>query len=175
MLHLLRVALHDGFWWNASVSRTPTDDCLGLGTVFRNHVLLLCAGKHRGGADVILAGDVLYKADLPPLLFATMRGMMERHGGTSCAVLCHIPRAGITQEIVVEQAKRAGLAIANVPFKVLRWKGVQHDTKNCGLPRECDVVVCVCLCACSDGRRGACSEQRRVHGRGVRLRPNIQT
>lgn len=65
-------------------------------------------------ADVVLAGDVLYKSELLPLLFATvMQALTEtskRGAGTKSAfLLCHIPRADVTHERVQAQIHAAGL------------------------------------------------------------------
>lgn len=66
-------------------------------------------------ADVVLAGDVLYKSELLPLLFTTVAQVLseasEREGGGKPAfVLCHIPRADVTHERVQAQIHQSGLA-----------------------------------------------------------------
>lgn len=60
--------------------------------------------------DCILAGDVLYKSNLPLLFFQTVSRYLSRKAD-SALYLCHIPRAGITHERVVRAAQDAGLII----------------------------------------------------------------
>jgi predicted nicotinamide N-methyase len=65
--------------------------------------------------DVVLAGDVLYKSELLPLLFATVARVLvessEREAGDKPAfLLCHIPRADVTHERVQAQIHESGLA-----------------------------------------------------------------
>ena len=68
--------------------------------------------------DVILAGDVLYKAELPKLFFKTARDLLLNQG---VLWLCHVPRASVTQEVVVEVAKQAGFRVETISMdRVLR-------------------------------------------------------
>jgi predicted nicotinamide N-methyase len=58
--------------------------------------------------DCIVAGDVLYKGDLPGLFFQTVQRFLSQ-GGT--VWLCHVPRANVTHEIVVAAAQASGLEV----------------------------------------------------------------
>lgn len=63
-------------------------------------------------ADVLLAGDVLYKRELLPLLFATVSQALDAAtaaGRSPAFLLCHIPRADVTHERVLEQVRASGL------------------------------------------------------------------
>ncbi|EQC36495.1 hypothetical protein SDRG_05947 [Saprolegnia diclina VS20] len=52
-------------------------------------------GDHR--FDVLIAGDVLYKGELVPLLLSTVRTWLAPHGRF---VLCHIPRADVSHDVL---------------------------------------------------------------------------
>lgn len=64
---------------------------------------------------VLLAGDVLYKAVLLDPFFDTVSAIFDRyqtHGSHPVHLyLCHVPRAGITHEMVVEKALSSGLQV----------------------------------------------------------------
>jgi predicted nicotinamide N-methyase len=60
------------------------------------------------GFNIIVAADVMYKPILPPLLFETIKMMLAKDG---VALICHILRAGVTQDIVVQAGKDAGFTI----------------------------------------------------------------
>lgn len=60
------------------------------------------------GFDVIIAGDVLYKEDLPLLLFDTVKALLAANG--QC-FLCHVPRARVTHDVVRQAARMSGLSI----------------------------------------------------------------
>jgi predicted nicotinamide N-methyase len=69
--------------------------------------------------DILLAGDVLYKQELPKLFFETVQQYLAREKGILW--LCHVPRAGVTHDIVAEAAFAAG-------FKMeLYWKYTNND------------------------------------------------
>jgi predicted nicotinamide N-methyase len=57
--------------------------------------------------EYIIAGDVMYKAELPPLFFGTCDKFLETNG---TLWLCHIPRANVGHELVVSQAEKAGFS-----------------------------------------------------------------
>jgi hypothetical protein len=59
--------------------------------------------------DSVVAGDVLYKKDLPGLFFQTVRRFLSNDDGTLW--LCHVPRANVSQEIVVAAAQTAGFEV----------------------------------------------------------------
>jgi hypothetical protein len=64
---------------------------------------------------VLLAGDVLYKAVLLDPFFDTVSQLFEQYQTNGqhpvSLYLCHVPRAGITHEMVVEKAISMGLLI----------------------------------------------------------------
>ena len=62
--------------------------------------------------DAIFAGDVLYKAELPKLFFETAFALLSKNDGSSLW-LCHIPRHGVSHEMVVEAAMKSGFSIGN--------------------------------------------------------------
>jgi predicted nicotinamide N-methyase len=64
------------------------------------------------GFNIIVAADVMYKPTLPPLLFETINKMLARGG---VALICHLLRAGVTQEVVVTSAKEAGFLVETLP------------------------------------------------------------
>lgn len=57
--------------------------------------------------DFVLAGDVLYKRCLLDPFLGTVRGMLAPGGRM---LLCHVPRAGVTYEIVEQAFVGAGFA-----------------------------------------------------------------
>lgn len=61
--------------------------------------------------DVIVAGDVLYKSELPNLCFATVSHFLTL---TGTLWLCHVPRANVTQELVQQAARQAGFAVETI-------------------------------------------------------------
>jgi predicted nicotinamide N-methyase len=66
------------------------------------------------GFDVIMAGDVLYKAELPPLFFATVKALLVSNG---VLYLCHVPRATVTHAIVRNAAISAGFKVEEIDIK----------------------------------------------------------
>lgn len=75
--------------------------------------------------DFILAGDVLYKHCLLGPFLATVRDMLAPRGRM---LLCHVPRAGVTYDIVERAFVEAGFA-----FEILN---VNRDKKE-GNGRRC--------------------------------------
>jgi predicted nicotinamide N-methyase len=62
--------------------------------------------------DTIFAGDVLYKEDLPKLFFETAFALLSKSGHDDSSLwLCHIPRHGISHEMVVDSAISSGLSV----------------------------------------------------------------
>ena len=66
-----------------------------------------------GGYDVILAADVMYKDELIHILFESVKVLMASEG--TC-LLCHLVRAGVSQELVVAAAVGAGLEVEDLPL-----------------------------------------------------------
>lgn len=69
-----------------------------------------------GGTDVvfdsIFAGDVLYKADLPKQFFETAFALLCKNDYNGSSLwLCHIPRHGVSHEMVIESALSAGFSV----------------------------------------------------------------
>jgi hypothetical protein len=58
--------------------------------------------------DCVVAGDVLYKVGLPAVFFQTVLRFLAKNG---VLWLCHVPRANVTHEIVVQSAHAAGLRV----------------------------------------------------------------
>lgn len=58
--------------------------------------------------DFILAGDVMYKKELPSLFFQTVHERLT-HNGTLW--LCHVPRSSVTQQVVLDAAENSGFQI----------------------------------------------------------------
>jgi hypothetical protein len=76
--------------------------------------------------DCIVAGDVLYKSDLPSIFFATARALLSK-GRSSSLWLCHIPRYGVTHEQVVQVAESTGFAVEVVCPPIYRVRGCPLD------------------------------------------------
>ena len=65
--------------------------------------------------DVVLAGDVLYKRELLPLLFQTVtQVLLTADGKERTFVLCHIPRADVSHKLVQKQIIESGLRFKEV-------------------------------------------------------------
>lgn len=65
--------------------------------------------------DVVLAGDVLYKCELLPLLFATVTQMLSMNDDVErIFLLCHVPRADVTHDLVQKQIVLSGLKFCEV-------------------------------------------------------------
>ena len=58
--------------------------------------------------DVILAGDVMYKKELPKLFFDTVNSLLSENG---TLWLCHVPRANVTHDVVKTTAYDCGFDI----------------------------------------------------------------
>jgi predicted nicotinamide N-methyase len=67
--------------------------------------------------DCIIAGDVMYKSELPPLFFATVDALLVSSGGTLW--LCHVPRATVTHDVVILAARDAGFAVETVDLTTI--------------------------------------------------------
>ena len=58
--------------------------------------------------DNIFAADVLYKSSLPALFFSSVATLLGKSGVLH---LCHIPRAGVSHDMVVAEAEECGLEV----------------------------------------------------------------
>ena len=58
--------------------------------------------------DTILAGDVMYKPELPMLFFKTVQRYL-RQGGVLW--LCHVPRSTVTHQVVMDAAVSMGFSM----------------------------------------------------------------
>jgi hypothetical protein len=58
--------------------------------------------------DCIVAGDVLYKAELPALFLATVTRFLSPNG---TLWLCHVPRANVSHEVVSSAIQQAGFYV----------------------------------------------------------------
>ena len=61
--------------------------------------------------DAIVAGDVLYKDELPSIFFGTVRSLLATNG---VLYLCHVPRANVDHEVVLQTATAAGFTCDRV-------------------------------------------------------------
>ncbi len=66
----------------------------------------------------VLAGDVLYKHTLIQPFFTVVEQLLQIPG--SQMLLCHVPRAGVNQQDVIDAATNFGLNILAVPSEL--WK-----------------------------------------------------
>jgi hypothetical protein len=77
--------------------------------------------------DCIIAGDVMYKSELPSLFFATVDALLVSKGdsesssptGGGTLWLCHVPRATVTHEVVILAARDAGFAVETVDLTTI--------------------------------------------------------
>lgn len=73
---------------------------------------------------VILGGDVLYKHQLLHPFFSTAKLLLEKFStfhSKGSMLLCHIPRANVSHDVVTETARSLGLQIQEIPMKE-EWK-----------------------------------------------------
>jgi predicted nicotinamide N-methyase len=76
--------------------------------------------------DVILAGDVMYKQELPKLFFETVHSLLRSETGTLW--LCHVPRAQVTHDVVRTAAQEFGFDIEEFDSSDIRVeKCPMHD------------------------------------------------
>jgi predicted nicotinamide N-methyase len=93
---------------------------------FRPELSAVGESIHPEEPVVLLAGDVLYKAILLDPFFDTVVAIFDRYQAHPVTLyLCHVPRAGITHDMVVEKAISSGFQVhvyeqaewlENVPF-----------------------------------------------------------
>lgn len=72
--------------------------------------------------DCIVAGDVLYKAELPGVFFETAYTLLSEDCHASLW-LCHVPRHGVTQNCVVKAASAAGFTVETVESPTCAIRG----------------------------------------------------
>lgn len=72
--------------------------------------------------DFVLAGDVLYKHCLLEPFLGTVRDMLAPGGRL---LLCHVPRAGVTHDIVERTFVEAGFV-----FNILTWDNKEKETSG---------------------------------------------
>lgn len=77
--------------------------------------------------DVVLAGDVLYKHCLLEPFIRTVRDMLAPDGRI---FLCHIPRAGVTYEIVEQAFEGAGFSFEILNCDTKRWGDGAHVSRG---------------------------------------------
>lgn len=58
--------------------------------------------------DIIIAGDVMYKKDLPGLFFQTVDSLLSQQG---VLWLCHVPRSTVNHLVVKQAAEDSGFQI----------------------------------------------------------------
>lgn len=68
--------------------------------------------------DTIIAGDVLYKKELPSLFFTTAFTLLSKNTDSSLW-LCHIPRHGVLHSIVVDAAHAAGFVVTIIDTSII--------------------------------------------------------
>ncbi|CAH0482514.1 unnamed protein product [Peronospora belbahrii] len=81
--------------------------------------------------DIVLAGDVLYKRELLPLLFATVTKVLTLGDNKRVFVLCHIPRADVTHDLVQRQILDSGLKFEEAKVPVKSLVDAANEVKEC--------------------------------------------
>jgi len=61
--------------------------------------------------DTIIAGDVMYKSELPILFFQTIKRFLSPEG---ILYLCHVPRSTVTHDIISSTARKKGFCLETV-------------------------------------------------------------
>ncbi|GMF37089.1 unnamed protein product [Phytophthora fragariaefolia] len=85
--------------------------------------------------DIVLAGDVLYKSELLPLLFATVTRVLTASDDVNRAfLLCHIPRADVTHDLVQKQILDSGLKFEEVKLPAEDVANAAAELEEC--PQE---------------------------------------
>ncbi|RHY16833.1 hypothetical protein DYB37_005096 [Aphanomyces astaci] len=82
--------------------------------------------------DVIVAGDVLYKGELVPLLLSTVLKWMHTAHGTF--FLCHIPRADVSHEVLQHELLAHGFS-----FEVVLDHAAIGTQDAARLPTDCAI------------------------------------
>ncbi|CAH0488086.1 unnamed protein product [Peronospora farinosa] len=81
--------------------------------------------------DVVLAGDVLYKSELLPLLFDTVTQVLMLDNTERVFVLCHIPRADVTHDVVQKQIIDSGLKFKEVKLPAQSVADATVELEEC--------------------------------------------
>jgi predicted nicotinamide N-methyase len=82
--------------------------------------------------DIVLAGDVLYKSELLPLLFATVTRLLTQDDDVRRAfLLCHIPRADVTHDLVQKQIVASGLTFDEVSLPAADVADAAAELEEC--------------------------------------------
>ncbi|POM63678.1 FAM86A protein [Phytophthora palmivora] len=81
--------------------------------------------------DIVLAGDVLYKSELLPLLFDTVTQVLTLDDAERVFVLCHIPRADVTHDLVQKQITDSGLKFEEVKLPVEDVADAAAELEEC--------------------------------------------
>ncbi|CAK4127623.1 unnamed protein product [Aphanomyces euteiches] len=76
--------------------------------------------------DIVVAGDVLYKGELVPLLLTTVKEWLHPEG---IFVLCHIPRADVSHEVLQRELTSHGF----------KWTLLQEAAQAGRLPEDCSM------------------------------------
>ena len=77
--------------------------------------------------DVILAGDVMYKEELPKLFFKMAKQYLTP---TGVLWLCHVPRSNVTHPVVMEAAVAEGFSIVALDTTDLVVQDCPEDDLN---------------------------------------------
>jgi predicted nicotinamide N-methyase len=89
---------------------------------------------------LIVAGDVMYKEELPDLFFASAKELLEDDGEL---FLCHVPRANVTQEVVVAAAERLDFVVERVDKFDFRGERGEATTLPDGCPMDDAERACI--------------------------------
>lgn len=76
--------------------------------------------------DIVIAGDVLYKAALIEPFFNTIKELATTH---VTVILCHIPRADVTHQVIQKRIQQFGFQIQSIESL--------SETARANLPSEC--------------------------------------
>ncbi|KAL3718544.1 hypothetical protein ACJRO7_003641 [Eucalyptus globulus] len=73
-------------------------------------------GSHSGGFDLVLGADICFQQGSVPLLFETVRLLLQIRGKGRCKfILAYVSRAKMMDSMVINEATRHGMKIAEVP------------------------------------------------------------
>ncbi|XP_030456278.1 uncharacterized protein LOC115677282 isoform X2 [Syzygium oleosum] len=73
-------------------------------------------GSHSGGFDLILGADICFQQASIPLLFETVKLLLQKRGKGRCKfILAYVSRAKMMDSMVINEATGHGMKIAEVP------------------------------------------------------------